>query len=214
MKLKRAYRARSIVTLAALSAALTAWAEGPNPNRNAYFGETHLHTSWSLDAWIFGNKITGPADAYRYAKGEAIPHPLGYPIRITTPLDFMGVTDHSEYVGVTKQANTPGSYTSKLPEVQGLIITDPNSKEQQQRAFLALLKIMTGPPIKALMTDKVAGTVWKENNDIANAANEPGRFTAFCSYEWTSMPDNRNLHRNVFFRDCGKVPEMPYSALN
>ena len=214
MKLKRAYRARSILTIAAMTAALTAWAEGPNPNRNAYFGETHLHTSWSLDAWIFGNKITGPADAYRYAKGEAIPHPLGYPIRITTPLDFMGVTDHSEYVGVTKQANTPGSYTSKLPEVQGLIITDPNSKEQQQRAFLALLKIMTGPPIKALMTDKVAGTVWKENNDIANAANEPGRFTAFCSYEWTSMPDNRNLHRNVFFRDCGKVPEMPYSALN
>jgi len=126
----------------------------------------------------------------------------------------MGVTDHSEYVGVTKQANTPGSYTSKLPEVQGLIITDPNSKEQQQRAFLALLKILTAPPIKALMSPEVAGTVWKENNAIADAANEPGKFTAFCSYEWTSMPDNRNLHRNVFFRDCARVPEMPYSALD
>ncbi|MBE2257471.1 MAG: DUF3604 domain-containing protein, partial [Rhodobacteraceae bacterium] len=123
MKRQRAYRARSILTLAALSAALTAWAEGPNPNRNAYFGETHLHTSWSLDAWVFGNKITGPADAYKYARGETIKHPLGYDIRITTPMDFMGVTDHSEYVGVTKQANTPGSYTSKLPEAQGLIVT-------------------------------------------------------------------------------------------
>jgi hypothetical protein len=100
-----------------------------------------------------------------------------------------------------------------LPEVQGLIITDPDSKEQQ-RAFLALLKILSGPPIKALMSPQVAGTVWKENNDAANAANEPGKFTAFCSYEWTSMPDNRNMHRNVFFRDCAKVPEMPYSALD
>ena len=48
-----------------------------NPDRNAYFGETHLHTSWSLDAWVFGNRITGPADAYKYAKGETIKHPLG-----------------------------------------------------------------------------------------------------------------------------------------
>lgn len=214
MERKRVYRARSILTLAALTAVLTAWAGEPNPNRNAYFGETHLHTSWSLDAWVFGNKITGPADAYRYAKGETIKHPLGYDIRITTPMDFMGVTDHSEYVGVTKQANTPGSYTSKLPEAQGLIVTDPNSKEQQQRAFLAVVKLLSSPPVKALMSPKVAGTVWKENNDIANAANEPGKFTAFCSYEWTSMPDNRNLHRNVFFRDCAKVPDYPYSALD
>jgi Protein of unknown function (DUF3604) len=206
--------ALAILITGAMLNADPAAAQGDPASREAFFGETHLHTSWSLDAWIFGNHATGPADAYKYAKGETIKHPLGYDITITTPLDFMGVTDHSEYVGVTKQANTPGSYTSKLPEVQGLIITDPDSKEQQQRAFLALLKIMTGPPIKALMTPKVAGTVWKENNDAADAANEPGKFTAFCSYEWTSMPDNRNMHRNVFFRDCAKVPEMPYSALD
>jgi len=198
----------------AATASTTANAASPNPERNAYFGETHLHTSWSLDAWVFGNRVTGPADAYKYAKGETIKHPLGYNITITTPLDFMGVTDHSEYVGVTKQANMPGSYTSKLPEAQGLIITDPNSKEQQQRAFLAVVKLLASPPVKALMSPKVAGTVWKENNDIADAANEPGKFTAFCSYEWTSMPDNRNLHRNVFFRDCAKVPVMPFSALD
>ena len=101
-------------------------AQGDPASREAFFGETHLHTSWSMDAWLFGNRATGPADAYKYAKGETIKHPLGYDITITTPLDFMGVTDHSEYVGVTKQANTPGSYTSKLPEVQGLIITDPD----------------------------------------------------------------------------------------
>jgi hypothetical protein len=66
----------------------------PNPLRDAYFGETHVHTSWSFDAYIFGNHITGPAEAYKYAKGEPIKHPLGYDIIIDTPLDWMGVTDH------------------------------------------------------------------------------------------------------------------------
>jgi Protein of unknown function (DUF3604) len=206
--------ATGLALMIALAAPVAALAEEPNPERNAYFGETHLHTSWSVDAWLFGNHLSGPADAYKYAKGETIKHPLGYDIKITTPLDFMGVTDHSEYVGVTKAANTPGSAVSKLPEVKGLIITDPNSKEQQQRAFLTLLKLMSGTPVKALMSPEVAGSIWKENVEIADRANEPGKFTAFCSYEWTSQYENRNLHRNVFFRDCAKVPEMPFSALD
>ena len=71
-----------------------------HPLKEAYFGETHMHTSWSFDAYIFGNHITGPADAYKYWKGETIRHPLGYDIKIDTPLDWAGVTDHSEYSGV------------------------------------------------------------------------------------------------------------------
>ena len=67
----------------------------------------HVHTSWSLDAWMFGNRVTDPGDAYKYFKGETIKHPLGYDIKIETPLDFAGVTDHSEYVGVMKLANDP-----------------------------------------------------------------------------------------------------------
>ena len=86
-----------------------------NPDRNAYFGEEHIHTSWSVDAWLMGNRLTGPDDALKYAQGQTIKHPLGYDIKIDTPMDFMGVTDHSEYVGVTKEANTPGSALSKLP---------------------------------------------------------------------------------------------------
>src|SRR5208337_5188193 len=69
-----------------------------NPDRNAYFGEEHIHTSWSLDAWVMGNRITGPGDALKYAQGQTIKHPMGYDIKIDTPMDFMGVTDHSEYV--------------------------------------------------------------------------------------------------------------------
>src|SRR4029453_15505577 len=66
----------------------------PNPERNAYFGETHVHTSWSLDAFAIGNVLTTPGDAYKYFKGEPIKHPLGYDVKIDTPLDFAGVTDH------------------------------------------------------------------------------------------------------------------------
>ena len=186
----------------------------PNPERNAYFGEEHIHTSWSVDAWVMGNRITGPDDAYKYAQGQTIKHPMGFDIKIDTPMDFMGVTDHSEYVGVTRQANTPGSAVSKLPEAQPMIMKDPNSKEEQNRVFSYLLKLNAGAPVKALMDPKITSTVWKENVKIADENNHPGKFTAFCSYEWTSMPDNRNLHRNVFFRACDKVPDYPFSSLD
>jgi hypothetical protein len=103
---------------------------------------------------------------------------------------------------------------SKLPEAQPMIMKDPNSKEEQNRVFSYLLKLNSGAPVKALMDPKIASTVWKENVQIADEQNKPGKFTAFCSYEWTSMPENRNLHRNVFFRACDKVPDYPFSALD
>ena len=185
-----------------------------NPDRNAYFGEEHIHTSWSVDAWLMGNRITGPDEALKYAQGQTIKHPMGYDIKIDTPMDFMGVTDHWEYVGVTKAANTPGSLVSKIPEAQPLILQDPNNQADVQKTFTYLVNLMAGAPVKALMVPAVAGSIWKENVQIADQNNHPGKFTAFCSYEWTSMPNYRNLHRNIFFRDCAKVPEMPYSALD
>jgi len=185
-----------------------------NADRNAYFGEEHIHTSWSVDAWLMGNRITGPDDALKYAQGQTIKHPLGYDIKIDTPMDFMGVTDHSEYVGVTKEANTPGSALSKLPEAQPLILKDPNDQAEIQKVFTYLVNMFSKPPVKAFMSPQVAGSIWKENVKIADENNHPGKFTAFCSYEYTSQFDNRNLHRNIFFRDCAKVPEMPYSALD
>jgi len=129
-----------------------------NPDRNAYFGEEHIHTNWSVDAWVFGNRITGPDDALKYAQGQTIKHPLGYDITIETPLDFMGVTDHSEYVGITKEANTPGSVVSKIPAAQPMIMKDPNSTAEQQRVFLYLITLLSKPPVKAFMSPEVAGT--------------------------------------------------------
>ncbi|MEB2346569.1 MAG: DUF3604 domain-containing protein [Deltaproteobacteria bacterium] len=181
------------------------------PERHAYFGESHVHTSWSFDAYIFGNTKTTPADAYKYAKGEPIPHPMGYPVKIETPLDWMGVTDHSEYAGVVQLANDPTSALGKLPIAKKLIVKTP---ADIQRIYLFLGETMIEQkPIPELVSPEVAGTVWKRNNAMADAANEPGKFTAFCSYEWTSTPDNRNMHRNVFFEDCAKVPELPFSSL-
>lgn len=184
-----------------------------NPLRDAYFGETHLHTSWSLDAWLFGNRLTDPSDAYKYFKGEPIKHPLGYEIRIDTPLDFAGVTDHSEYVGVIKLANTPGSPISKEPAAQDLILK-ADTPQEMQRVFIAGTKLMGGPPVPTLNSPSIAKTVWGETVKAAEQANEPGKFTAFCSYEWTSMPNNMNMHRNVFFKDCAHVPDMPYTSID
>jgi len=96
------------VAVLAVVAAWPALAQ-PNPERDAYFGEEHIHTSWSVDAWLMGNRLTGPDDALKYAQGQTIKRPMGYDVKIDTPMDFMGVTDHCEYVGVTKEANTPGS---------------------------------------------------------------------------------------------------------
>jgi opacity protein-like surface antigen len=113
-------------------------------NRKAFFGEQHIHTSWSVDAWLFGNHTTGPDDALSYARGATIKHPLGYDITIDKPLDWMGVTDHSEYVGITKQANTPGSSVSKMPQAQPLILADPNDPADVEKVFNYLVSVNGG----------------------------------------------------------------------
>jgi hypothetical protein len=207
-------RVGTTVLVAGLSLLAASAVFAANPERDAYFGETHVHTSWSLDAWLFGNRLTDPGDAYKYFKGEPIKHPLGYEIKIDTPLDWAGVTDHSEYVGVIRLANVPNSPISKLPAAQPLIMKADTPAEMQRIFEYGVKVLMGGPPVKSLMSPEVAGTVWKENVQLADKANEPGKFTAFCSYEWTSMPNNMNLHRNIFFKDCAKVPPMPFSALD
>jgi hypothetical protein len=205
-------RAAALACAGALGFVATPASTAPNPLKEAYFGEQHVHTSWSFDAYIFGNTITGPADAYDYAKGKTIKHPLGYDIKIDTRLDWMGVTDHSEYAGVVRLANVPGSAISKMPIAKELLVKDA---ADIQRIYLWLgTSMIKMEPVKALVDPAVSGTVWKANNEAADAANQPGKFTALCAYEWTSNPDFANMHRNVFFKDCAKVPELPFSSLD
>jgi hypothetical protein len=207
---------RSHLTRLALLALLVASAGAAvaEPERRAFFGETHVHTSWSLDAFALGNTLTTPADAYKYFQGEPVKHPLGFDVKIDTPLDWAGVTDHSEYAGVVNLANEPGSAVSKIPEAAPLVLKARTKEEMTRVALYAINTLASGPPVKALMAPEIAGSVWKKNIELANQANQPGKFTAFCSYEWTSMPNNMNLHRNIFFEDCAKVPAMPFSALD
>src|SRR5262245_53371694 len=105
----------SVLTMAAAPA----FAQGA-PQREAYFGQTHSHTSWSLDAYIIGNHITGPEEAYKFSLGQPIKHPAGFEVKLKRPLDFHAVTDHSEYMGMVRLANDPTSALSKQPIAEKL----------------------------------------------------------------------------------------------
>lgn len=181
-------------------------------DRNAYFGQTHQHTSWSLDAYILGNTVTGPAEAYEYSMGKPIKHPAGYEVRIKTPLDFQGVTDHSEYVGVIGMANDPNSPISKLPVAKKLQVSKDNTVMQIFQWMAG--SIAKSEPITELLDPAITDSVWAQNVAIAEKYNKPGKFTTFCSYEWTAMPQNQNMHRNVFFNTCKNLPKAPFSAID
>ena len=183
-----------------------------NPERNVYFGQTHVHTSWSFDAYVFGNTVTGPEDAYKYALGQPIKHPGGYMVQLKRPLDFEAVTDHAEYVGTVKLANDPGSALSKLPIADKLKV---RNKDDIQNVYLFLgMSLLKKEPIKDLIDPAVAGDVWKQTVAIADKYYQPGKFTTFAAYEWSSTPNNRNLHRNVIFKDTKKVSDLPFSSID
>ena len=111
----------------------------PNPDKNAYFGDLHVHTSNSFDAYTFGT-IASPADAYRFAKGHAIPHPTGYQIQLKKPLDFYAVTDHAFFLGIIKQAADTSSEFSKYEFSEPmhdlnktcLLYTSPSPRDKRQ----------------------------------------------------------------------------------
>ena len=117
-------------------AASPTFAQG-NPERNVYFGQTHVHTSWSFDAYVFGNTVTGPEDAYKYALGEPIKHPGGYMVQLKRQLDFQAVTDHAEYVGTVRLANDPTSELSKLPIADKLKVQQPRKTSRRSTSFSA-----------------------------------------------------------------------------
>ncbi len=212
MNMRSRWIAIVFLAIAVTLAVAPAFAQQPNPERNAYFGETHIHTSWSFDAYVFGNTKAGPEDAYKFAMGQPIDHPAGYKVKITRPLDFMAVTDHAEYVGTVSLANDPDSPISKLPIAEKLTV---RSKEDIMRVYMFLGgSISKNEPLPELTNPEVKGSVWKEIVSIADKYYQPGKFTTFAAYEWSSTPDNRNMHRNIIFEDSKKVPGYPFSSLD
>ncbi len=182
---------------------------GYNADRNAYFGDMHVHTSLSNDAYIFNVRKT-PDDAYRFAKGEAIGHAWGFNVRLAgRPLDFVAVTDHAEFLSALREAGDPGNPLSKLPFIQGLFSPEP---ALIQKAFDAFNKASrSGSMPKEFKDPALISRGWTELQTAAARHNSPGRFTTFVGYEFTAVSEGRNLHRNVIFRSA-KVPSTPFSS--
>lgn len=192
----------------ASSGALQA-ADGPE-NRQVLFGETHLHTVLSFDAYIFGNRNT-PEDAYRFAKGEAINHPAGFEMKIAAPLDFQSVTDHAIYLGMLPAMHDPKQVVSKHP----ISLEMRKAKTQMERigSFQKLFPYLNKSDKPDDLVDvEIMKSAWQEIIETANRHNEPGKFTTLIGYEFTSGPQNQNLHRNVFFRG-DKAPVLPFSRI-
>ena len=183
-------------------------ASAPNPNRNLYWGDLHVHTSFSTDAWTNGVRAT-PEDAYTFFKGGEIEHAAGYGIRLQRPLDFAAVTDHSEYTGVLR-ATDPD-----LPvKARGLRRRLLNDGRLRNTIFFA--RSMIGFRLENALQpgwEDITSAAWREIAETAEKHNDPGRFTAFVGYEWTSMPGDQNLHRNVIYRN-NNIPELPYSSVD
>ena len=166
------------------------------------FGDTHLHTSISVDAGAFGCRLN-PTDAYRFAKGEEITASSGQQVRLSRPLDFLVVADHSDMMGLFPMI------------VRGDPIVLGNEKGRQwyeqiqsgkgaQTAIDIVVSLGAGTLPKAIIPlpgTRTYRSVWEELVRAAEQANDPGRFTAFIGYEWTSLTRGNNLHRNVIFRD-------------
>lgn len=191
---------------------------GFNEAKNAYFGDFHVHTSWSFDAFIY-NVRTSPDDAYRYGKGAAIPHVSGKPIQIRRPLDFMAVTDHSEYMGVLTQMQDENNPLSKLDIAKSINDVDPTVSK---KAFGKLgFSIATNWPYEELIETDIIQNTWQKIVEAADRHYEPGKFTSFAAYEWTSSPAvyisspqyAKNMHRNILFKG-GKVSGMPFSSFD
>ena len=184
---------------------------GYNTERNAYFGELHVHTMYSFDAFIFGT-TSSPDDAYEFAKGGTLTHPAGFDMSLDTPLDFYGVSDHAFYLGVLRQMADPSTEISKHPAAAGM--STLGGSDDRGSKFRAILAFMGSGRGEEINDPSIRKEAWDDIVASANRHNDPGNFTAFVAYEYTaSTADSGNLHRNVIFRD-DIAPELPFSRLD
>jgi hypothetical protein len=167
-----------------------------------YFGDTHLHTAFSMDAGAFGARL-GPPDAFRFARGEEVLSNSGQPVKLSRPLDFLVVSDHSDGFGFFPLL--VGADPKIMADPQGKKWHDMIESGQGAEAAMDIIRNFgTGTISKAILP--VPGTqayrsAWQQAVKAAEQANDPKRFTAFIGYEWTSNTGGNNLHRNVIFRD-------------
>ena len=194
---------RKVMMLAALLSA----AVGSGAERQAYFGDLHIHTRYSFDAFLFGTR-TNPDDAYAFARGEPLRHPSGFGIQLERPLDFYAVTDHGFYLGMWSAMTDSAHPLHDDPDARAFL--DAKTRAERSRAFRTagqfLLDNFSEADVKSGWADIVAS---------ANRNYVPGELTTFIAYEYTSSypTDRGNLHRNVVFRG-DTAPDIPFSRLD
>jgi hypothetical protein len=187
---------------------------GPNPLKNAYFGEQHLHTQDSPDAFAMGTR-NSQDDAYNFCKGKAIKKVTLSQSSITvqkkTPYDWCAVTDHALLMGLLPVTLDPSSSLSKT-EIAKLIQT--GKTDDMDKAFgIMMAALQKGTPPTGFDDKELQRSAWAKQKKITNKHNDPGTFTTLIAFEWTSIPYGQNLHRNVFFRD-DEGPGMVFSTLD
>ncbi len=184
------------ILVAALSSQAVAQS-GEGPDRKALFGELHLHTQWSFDAYYMSTRRS-PDDAYEFAKGKPMKHSNGQTYQISRPLDFMAVTDHGMFMGVFAMIADPAHPLSNLPIREKVVSGDLATGS---KAFGEMITAhRRGTPMEGTDTPETRKEAWDHVIASANRHNDPGNFTALIAYEWTSTPDGQNLHRNVIFK--------------
>ncbi|WP_286240181.1 DUF3604 domain-containing protein [Neptuniibacter halophilus] len=199
----------SLIALAASSA--TTLNAAPT---QLYWGDTHLHTSYSGDAFAMGNETADPDTAYRFAKGEPVIHPYNRTrVQLNRPLDFLVVADHAEYMGMMQliRENSP---LLKETENGPRMIDLWHSKGSKSVYYDAAGALVKGKPYQDLLSDTMRRPIWDRIIKAAEDNNEPGKFTAFIGWEWSSMPGGANLHRIVFTDKGEKEAKsfLPYSS--
>ncbi len=229
-----------IVVLAGLAMPLATYAQLPPPSEgaseaafpkrpyspyagrrfpmNVYWGDTHLHTALSMDAGAFGARLT-PADAYRFAKGEELTASTGQRAKLFRPLDFLVVADHSDNMGFFPRlfAGDPELLADETGRRWYNMIQE-GGQQGVQVAVEVIVAFSQGTFPEALASlpgDPAYASAWKTTIEAAEDAYEPGKFTAFIGYEWTSNTGGNNLHRVVIYKDDElKAGQMePYTTL-
>ncbi len=183
------------------------------------WGDTHLHTSLSFDAGAFGNRL-GPDAAYRFARGEEVIASSGQSVRLGRPLDWIAITDHSDGMGFTDDALAGSPFVTNYEQGARWSKGFRAGGQEAVEATMDMIKTFSQAKMDPEMFANYSpgsrryATIWDQVIDNAEKYNDPGEFTAFIGFEWTSLVKGANMHRNVIFRDNGDRARlvMPYTT--
>jgi len=183
------------------------WAESGFP-RQVYWGDTHLHTGLSVDAGLFGCRL-GLEDAYRFARGEQVISSTGQPVKLSRPLDWLVIADHSDGMGLVNGLAAASPEVTRFEQgsrwSKGLRAGGQTAVETALDLITTFSQGKVDPELLGMYSpgSKIYASVWDDVVEAAETYNDPGRFTTLIGFEWTSLVTGNNLHRNVIFRDNG-----------